>query len=262
MRRGNFLLYFLIWSTSVSLSQEIERDLLPELVTDRPDQTESSAIIPLHHLQIESGFILEQISHSLRNIYYNTTILRYGISNRFEMRLGMNYASLEMEDTLNSEPVSKKGFSPVSVGGKIQLSYENGWIPEMALLVHFTIPNTGNKEFTINCLRPSLKLAASHTLSNRISVGYNLGAERDCVNKLILGAFTMVMGLDITEKLGGFIEMYGYTTEERSFDLRSDAGFTLLIKHNLQLDLSGGIGLNKIAPDAFFNIGFSWRIPD
>lgn len=45
-------------------------------------------------------------------------------------------------------------------------------------------------------------------------------------------------------------------------DLRADFGFTYLVRPNLQLDLSSGLGFSKISPDFFISTGLSWRIPD
>lgn len=45
---------FLFFAVALQAQQQV-----PDLVTDRPDQTESAATVPKHFLQIETGFILE-----------------------------------------------------------------------------------------------------------------------------------------------------------------------------------------------------------
>jgi len=40
----------------LAISPVWARDPVTELVTDRPDQTESSSVVPLHLLQLETGF--------------------------------------------------------------------------------------------------------------------------------------------------------------------------------------------------------------
>ena len=99
------------------------------LVTDRPDQTESSSTIPLRHLQIESGFIFEKVSPEETNTYYNATLLRFGLLKGFEIRVGMDYAQNKINDSISDEWITTSGFSPLSVGGKIQVTHEKGWIP-------------------------------------------------------------------------------------------------------------------------------------
>ncbi|MBN2262439.1 MAG: hypothetical protein JW735_05965 [Prolixibacteraceae bacterium] len=89
MRRILFSAIFFVSSLIVTAQNEGF-----ELVTDRPDQTESSAVVPKNALQIESGFILEQETPNLLNekhFTYNTTLMRYGLFNNFELRLGFEY---------------------------------------------------------------------------------------------------------------------------------------------------------------------------
>ena len=57
----------------------------PELITDRPDQTESSSVVPHKFLQIETGFLLENKSNDLfkhKSFAYNSTHSR-----RFHLRI-------------------------------------------------------------------------------------------------------------------------------------------------------------------------------
>jgi hypothetical protein len=60
------------------------------LVTDRPDQTESSSVVPVHFLQIETGFIMknDKMDSLIRKSFtYNTVLLHYGILENMELRL-------------------------------------------------------------------------------------------------------------------------------------------------------------------------------
>ncbi len=122
-----FLLLFVL-IPQLSRSQDLMENEAA-LVTDRPDQTESSSTIPLRHLQIESGFIFEKVSPEETNTYYNATLLRFGLLKGFEIRVGMDYAQNKINDSISDEWITTSGFSPLSVGGKIQVTHEKGWIP-------------------------------------------------------------------------------------------------------------------------------------
>jgi len=77
------LLLVSILLTSVTYGQE--------LITDRPDQTESSSTVPKRSLQIESGLLVgfaEGEDISLREILAPTTLFRYGVTKGFEIRGG------------------------------------------------------------------------------------------------------------------------------------------------------------------------------
>ena len=67
------LLSLLVWVSIHGIAQE----RTPELITDRPDQTESSSVVPLGALQIETGFIMENDETGLTKQSYTLLILRY-----------------------------------------------------------------------------------------------------------------------------------------------------------------------------------------
>ena len=60
------------------------------IITDRPDQTESAITVEPGILQIESG-IINQVdgdgANRFRNLIIPTNLIRYGISNRVELRM-------------------------------------------------------------------------------------------------------------------------------------------------------------------------------
>src|SRR5690242_18428459 len=59
---------------------------VPELVTDRPDFTESSEVVGPRVVQIESGFTLEQDDASTRQMTAPQMLVRVGIGRRAELR--------------------------------------------------------------------------------------------------------------------------------------------------------------------------------
>ena len=91
-----YLLIFLLITIAAGAQNEI-----PKLITDRPDQTESSAVVPLLSWQIETGFVLENFENSFlmqQSYAYNTTLLRYGLLKNFELRLGFEYLGEKEEN--------------------------------------------------------------------------------------------------------------------------------------------------------------------
>jgi hypothetical protein len=65
----------------------------------------------------------------------------------------------------------------------------------------------------------------------------------------------------LIDPINAFVEVYGWLPENELPDHRFNGGFTFLVRRNLQLDVSGGIGLSEISPDWFVSGGLSWRIP-
>jgi hypothetical protein len=229
------------------------------IVTDRPDQTEAAQLIPRGTLQIETGGSIENdrvggVMHQA--ITYNTTLLRIGLAKHFELRLIQE----ELNDRYEGKTVAK-GAGPLAVGTKIAMLEEKGIFPQIALNAHLKF-RTGSKDYKPLHVTPDFRFLFAHTLSKRFSLSYNLGAEWNGRDATTTGIYTLALGIGLTDRLSCFIESYGFFPEHQVADHRADAGLTFLLTHNLQLDVSGGIGLNEVAPDNFISAGISWRIPD
>lgn len=88
---------------------------VPEIVTDRPDVTESSIVVPKGSLQFENGATLTT-SHGFQTFDLSESLIRLGISTKTEIRLVVpNY--------LGGFTVSDAtGFGDVALGMKQQLA--------------------------------------------------------------------------------------------------------------------------------------------
>lgn len=229
-------------------AQEVE-----PLQADRPDQTECASLVPPGYIQAETGFLYEKVSPDARSFLYPSILWKYGVNDRFEVRL-ITEAGME---EYGEERIS--GFYPLTVGFKTRLLDEDGIIPQTAFLGHLTSCMSGKEAFRPEWLAPSFRLSMQHTLSDRLSLGYNLGTEWSGNSNEPTYIYSLASGISLTPQLGGFIEVYGYLPVEEDADHRFDSGLTYLVSNNLMVDLSGGVGITKNAPDSFISLGFSWR---
>jgi hypothetical protein len=236
-----------------------------ELVTDRPDQTESSVTVPLKSLQIETGFLIETKDidvHEFTDYSYNSTLLRYGLQDNFELRVGLEYLGSvnKIEGGGIDTTISANGFSPLYLGFKVMVREEDGILPQIAFLGGLNIPHTADKSFRPDFSAPSFRFAFSHTLTDVFSIGYNLGAEWDGESADPGYYYSFVVGAAITDNIGGFVEAFGTMPEKSQAEHLMDAGLTWLVTPVFQLDISAGLGLNDNAIDNFFSAGFTYRI--
>ena len=74
--------------------------------------------------------------------------------------------------------------------------------------------------------------------------------------------YSVALGIGITDKIGTFIESFGYIPDKGKINFLIDSGFTFLVLQNLQLDVSGGLGINDESADYFISMGLSFRIPE
>ena len=244
----------------VALSQ----DSLPSIITDRPDWTESSFTVPHKTFQIESGFTFtwdKQDGVETRDLGYNSTLLRYGLLSRLELRLGVAFAGTEIENEITGEKQNMQGLVPLIVGIKWNFLHGNGPIPNMAFLANVSIPPLASNDFNDLNVMSRYLFAGSWQLSKVFSLGFNFGSLVDWKQSDFTTLYTSSLGISIMPWLGAFVELYGFLPAGEYSDHRFDAGLVFPVKHNLQFDISGGMGISKNSPDGFASFGFAWRIP-
>lgn len=163
---------------TLAVAQTTDRNAEP-LITDRPDATESPFTVGKGNFQIESGALfIDNSENGTQNIetVYNTALLRYGLSSNFELRLGWDYLNVNTKRN-NQELFNATGFNPLLVGAKIEITDENGWIPQIGLLGHLRLPFTAINEFKPENTGMEFFFSFDHTLSNKAGIAYNLGAR-------------------------------------------------------------------------------------
>lgn len=237
---------------------------VPDLITDRPDQTESSVTVPHNSLQIETGFIFERFMHSdytFDNWGIATTLFRYGLLKNMELRLASNYQYSELKTTGSNMDTIQQGMGPILAGVKIYITEEHGAWPELALLADITLNVVGDLDYRPTNSYTTIKFAASHTLSKVFGLGYNFGIANNGEVAKGFFVYSVVLGASITERLSAFAEVYGNFDDSQYPRTRLDGGLTFLLRPNLQLDLSGGFGPNDVQSMWFSSIGLTWRIP-
>ena len=230
----------------------VGQDLSP-IQLDRPDQTECSFIVPIGFIQAENGFTYENINEEEKSIVYPTTLWKYGLSKKFEFRLITELV------TEKQKSMTTTGLAPIKVGFKVNISQEKGVIPITSLIVHLAIPGIASQSFRSNYYAPSFRFTMQNTLSKKMSLGYNLGAEWNEQTHKPTYIYTLTTGYALTEKLGSYIELYGFLTKNELADHRIDGGFTYLITHHVMLDISGGFRLTEASPKNYAALGVSYR---
>lgn len=211
------------------------------IVTDRPDQTESSSTVPKGSFQIETGVLVgftEADDLSERNLLLPSTLFRIALTECLEIRFVSQFESNKnktFEETFS-------GISDLEVGAKVQLFKKEDVNTEMAFLSHLILP-TGSKAVTNDEFGTINKLSISHELSDKMGLGYNFGYDYFGRGKGNI-TYSIALGIGITDKLGVYVEPYGALVEIDQHEANFDAGIAYLIKDNLQLDFSFGTGIN------------------
>lgn len=244
----------------------------PELITDRPDQTESSAIVPRGSWQVESGWTHAEDDEDGVRIDSDAapdTLLRIGMARSLELRVG--FGGYQWEEIRLPAGMGGKqdGIADGSLGFKLKFGEEDGRRPEMALLASVSLP-AGDSAFSSDRADPSFRITFANTINERLSIGYNAGAawstEEDALgvrHTASVAEWTVALGIAGTDRVGFFVELFGEAalSAEGSPSNSFDGGATYLLRDNLQLDVAGGFGLTDAAEDWFVGIGVSYRYP-
>ena len=224
-----------------------------QIVTDRPDQTESSATVGRNNLQIETGILVGftgDQTPSVRQVLAPTTLFRYGISKKIEIRVLSQFESIKQGN------INFSGISDLELGTKIQLYQKESSKTEMAFLTHIVMP-TGSEELTNEDFGSISKLSISHELSDDLAIGYNIGYDYFGTGNGDM-TYSIALGKSLNDLFGLYIEAYGSLIDLEEFEHSFDAGVTYLPNDFLQLDFSFGTGLNYTMN--YISVGLSYLI--
>jgi hypothetical protein len=224
-----------------------------QIITDRPDQTESAVSVGDRNLQIESGLLLgfeEDNGQRLQQILAPTTLFRYGITDVIELRLVHQFETLKYNDKRTV------GISDFEIGTKIKLLKSEKRNTEMAFLTHLILP-TGSKDLSSDKFGTVNKWSIAHAINENVDLGYNIGYNYFGEGTGDL-TYSAALGIGVNEKVGVYIETYGDIIEFKKLAASFDTGFTYLANDNLQFDFSFGMGINHQMN--YVSVGVSWIV--
>lgn len=241
------------------------------MVTDRPDQTESSSTVQPGSIQIEGGWTFSEMSDGLVRLRGHSIpelLLRIGAAPNVEIRLG--FAGWQREEVSSQlQSMSASGVGDLDVGFKYRFAQGGADGVSAAVMGTITLP-TGGQGFTSDRVEPTLRFSAEKDLSEKLGLGLNMGAsvstEEDALglkDSEVDLLYTAVLGFSLTERIGAFVESFGFVGASGERDDRHllDGGFTFSVSPAFQLDVNGGFGLNAASDDWFVGAGISARFP-
>lgn len=221
---------------------------------DRPGQgTDAASVLGVKNVQLEVGLFYEQddeVDYSL--LKYPVALLRYGIIDRVEIRVSSElFTNPSTNGTL---------WAPISLGTKVALVEEQrGWVPQAALLVSLTLPQTGSPSTQSRFTQPHIVLLLNHSLTAWLGITTNLGAHWENDSPETIYRYAMSFDFSLSDRVGAFAEFYGDLPEVNPINHQFNSGFTFLVNNDLQFDLAVGTALTEGAPDYYLGGGMALR---
>lgn len=206
------------------------------IATDRPSAlTENATSLFKNGIQLESGLLIELDSGETQSISAPNLLLRYGLTEKTELRL--------MNDVLINEGNIILGVW--TIGTKIQL-YESDKM-NLSVLSSTALPNVNGEMGSLLEQPINAKVIGNYAVSKTNSVGYTVGYT---INQNEIG-YSLFLSHNFSDNISSFIELYGFNDQ-----LNIDAGFAYLVQDKLQFDAYFGTGINNKM--TFASVGLSY----
>ena len=247
------------------------------MITDRPDQTESSETIIPGFIQVETGLSFTHNDESgvrLRTLEVPSTLLRLGVLPRLEARLGFPGWQRAQERS-GQVTANADGVGDLELGFKLRILEQDPGQLQLSLIGSTTLP-TGTTGIGSERADPTFLLTVSTDLSERVALGSNVGARwatqptdedrttaGDDLETAVDAVYTLALGFSVASGIAAFAEVFGALglENDRPDPMSVDGGITVQLRDNLQLDVSGGLGVNAAADDWFVAAGLAVRVP-
>jgi hypothetical protein len=241
-------------------AQEVPPGALPDLVTDRPDFTESSEAVVRGVLQFETGFAYERTGAGVErvgSVTAPTSLLRVGLMPRVELRFGT-------DGILSTDQggVRSTGVGDFEVGAKIRLLSQAAAGLDVAIIPIVSLP-TGSQGVSADSVDPTVKFTWARDLPAGVGLSgnYNLSSLSDGNDRFVQQALSVSVGHDLALGFGGYLETYGFVPVARDGDARwtLDFGVSRMIGRDMQFDIEGGHSLAAEPSGWFVGFGFAIR---
>ncbi|GAB4333136.1 MAG: hypothetical protein OHK0038_09150 [Flammeovirgaceae bacterium] len=226
---------------------------------DRPGIADLPYLVQAKHLQFETG-----IDYFNRGSYNRWQLpifqFRTGISQNAELRLSVKHFQ---EDSTTNEKLApfgwENGIAPITLGTKVLITKEKGWIPEIALMVNILLPFAGDKKYRPKNAGHETLLLFNNNLSARWALNYNLGAIWEGESSNAIWMYAICPSYIFSEKWAIFVEHYAYIPDNEEGEYGYDGGVVFFPKKNVQIDLAGGISQTKSNNYWYIGTGFSYN---
>ena len=253
-------------SANAAIAQEMPSPPLRDLVTDRPDKTESPYTVDAGHVQIELE--LANFTHDRTRVEQTATFgvapinLKLGIARDADLQVIVEpYIRQTVTDRASGTRDVADGFGDVTIRVKRNLLGNDGGSTALGIIPFVKLPtNSGGVG------NPFVEGGVIVPFAVDLRQGISLGAMTE-VDLLASGSGryspslinSATLGFDLSDALGLYTEVY----TERSLApgerwvVTFDTGVTLATSDNTQLDAGVNLGVTDAADDVMVFVGVS-----
>jgi hypothetical protein len=233
------------------------------LETDRDSFTPATTTVGTGRWIVESAYSFIDNRHAPDTHSFPELVLRYGLTERFELRFGWNYeaggggnvvSSIEGEEGLEGAVFQTE--SRATYGFKWRATDQSGWIPESSLLVQAFTPTTGDTKATEAAITYVWGWELPEYWKLDAAIRYATAAEKD--DDFAIWNPSTVLRVPLTERWNVHAEYFGAIPQGRAGGKSQhffSPGTHYLLSPDLELGVRVGWGLNEDSARFFVNAG-------
>ena len=235
-----------------------------ELETDRDSFTfaPTTAGRDLSILESSYSFIDNRTGPEAHSV--PETLLRRGVGDRLELRLGFNYEAGGPGTVSGSEvggqDIETEDESRVLYGVKVETSEQDGWLPRSAAVVQGYTPTYGPSTVSTVVVGESWGWRFDNGWEWTSAMRYGTGFDKgDAFNQW---APSTVVKAPVGERWNVHVEYFGIlsTGKEEPVDAQfASFGGHVLVTEDFEVGLRVGWGLTDSSPNFFTNLGIGVR---
>lgn len=247
-------------SSSYSLFNPTPRELRRDMSPDRPDTTESPITVDAGTVQLEMSFFDLSRNGSQRTWAVAPFNLKLGLTESMDIQFVLDPYLHVREDGRGR---FAHGLGDLQVRLKLNLWGNDGGRTAFGVMPFIKVPTAG-AGLGNDHVEGGVILALSWDAAPGVGLGFMVEPdivydEADDDHDLEL-LHTAVLGLDITDRIGWFIEYAGVVSADSSpYRAEAITGFTLAVTDDLMLDCGVRLGLTGDADDWGLFAGMSIR---
>ena len=235
--------------------------------TDRDSFTPATSNAGQGRWIVEAAYSFIDNRHTFETHSFPESLLRYGLSERVELRLGWNYEVGGASDAVSggsigeiNEGAKLEREHEMSYGLKVGISEQDAWRPRSAFIVQSFTP-TGGPATNTDLVATYV---AGWELPNRWQLDSALrfsqtSEEHDHFNQW---APSIVLKIPVAERWNSHVEYFAIHTDGRADETNAhyiSPGVHYLVTPNLEIGVRFGWGLNDDSARFFNNVGLGWR---
>lgn len=235
--------------------------------TDRDSFTPAVTLVGRGRLVVESAYSFIDNRRVEDTHSFPEYLLRYGILDRVELRLGWNYetggASAGVSGGASSDFSETGGpirESTINYGMKIAVTQQDTWLPESIVILRGDTPTSGpdhSSQLTVTYawgweLLQQWKLDAA--------IRFRTASEEG--DRFELWAPSIVLKIPVAARFNVHAEYFGVFSNNKAVDSTQNyisPGISYFVSPNFEVGTRVGWGMNEQAPRFFANVGAGMR---